>query len=137
MNEKSKQYTFEALYDTFKFGEYKTLSLEEVLILHPDYLNWCISNISDFQISQDVLDEIKCFFPNYIIPLSIKDHIIKEDKSNYDWVADLYESECQYNYLEQHYDRYQGSWAQDIEGYSDEDIDTIFDGDPNAYWNID
>ena len=22
-------------------------------------------------------------------------------------------------------------------GYSDEEIDTIFDGDPSAYWNID
>ena len=35
------------------------------------------------------------------------------------------------------YARYNGSWAQDIEGYSDDDIDTIFDGDPDAYWNID
>lgn len=32
---------------------------------------------------------------------------------------------------------YSGSWAQDVEGYSDDDIDTIFDGDPSAYWNID
>ena len=32
---------------------------------------------------------------------------------------------------------YAGSWAQDVEGYSDDDIDTIFDGDPSAYWNID
>ncbi len=35
------------------------------------------------------------------------------------------------------YGRYQGSWAQNEEGYSDEEIDTIFDGDPSAYWNID
>ena len=35
------------------------------------------------------------------------------------------------------YDRYSGSYAQDVMGYSDDDIDTIFDGDPNAYWNID
>lgn len=32
---------------------------------------------------------------------------------------------------------YNGSYAQDIMGYSDDDIDIIFDGDPNAYWNID
>lgn len=30
-----------------------------------------------------------------------------------------------------------GSQAQDEMGYSDDDIDTIFDGDPSAYWNID
>lgn len=33
--------------------------------------------------------------------------------------------------------RYAGSYAQDEMGYSDDDIDTIFDGDPSAYWNID
>ena len=35
------------------------------------------------------------------------------------------------------YDRYNGSYAQDEMGYSDDDIDTIFDGEPDAYWNID
>ena len=35
------------------------------------------------------------------------------------------------------YDRYRGSYAQDIAGWSDQDIDDAFDGDPDAYWNID
>lgn len=35
------------------------------------------------------------------------------------------------------YERYGGSYAQDEMGYSDDEIDTIFDGDPDAYWNID
>lgn len=35
------------------------------------------------------------------------------------------------------YGRYAGSYAQDEMGYSDDDIDTIFEGDPDAYWNID
>ena len=32
---------------------------------------------------------------------------------------------------------YKGTYAQDYEGYSDEDIDDIFGGDPDMYWNID
>ena len=40
-------------------------------------------------------------------------------------------------YEEDTYERYNGSYAQDEMGYSDDDIDTIFDGDPSAYWNID
>jgi len=28
-------------------------------------------------------------------------------------------------------------YAQDEMEYSDDDIDTIFEGDPSAYWNID
>lgn len=35
------------------------------------------------------------------------------------------------------YDHYNGSYAQDVEGWSDQDIDDVFDGDPDAYWNID
>lgn len=38
---------------------------------------------------------------------------------------------------ERHFGRYAGSYAQDEMGYSDEEIDAIFDGDPSAYWNID
>lgn len=58
----------------------------------------------------------------------------------------LYSEDLNYNdesesYNEQHnkretYNHYNGLWAQDEEGFSDDDIDTIFDGDPNAYWNI-
>lgn len=35
------------------------------------------------------------------------------------------------------YDEYRGSYAQEEMGYSDQDIDDAFDGDPDAYWNID
>ncbi|MEE3483049.1 MAG: leucine-rich repeat protein [Bacteroidales bacterium] len=35
------------------------------------------------------------------------------------------------------YGRYAGSYVQDEMGWSDDDIDTVLDGDPNAYWNID
>ena len=49
------------------------------------------------------------------------------DESDYD----SYEME------ERTYERYNGSYAQDVEGWSDQDIDDVFDGDPDAYWNID
>lgn len=32
---------------------------------------------------------------------------------------------------------YKGSYAHDVMEYSNSDIDTIFDGEPDAYWNID
>lgn len=54
--------------------------------------------------------------------------------------SDSENEECDYEepYCERDtYNNYNGSWAQDVEGYSDDDIDTIFDGDPSAYWNID
>ena len=41
------------------------------------------------------------------------------------------------DYWRRQYGYYSGSYAQEEMGYSDDDIDTIFDGDPSAYWNID
>lgn len=35
------------------------------------------------------------------------------------------------------FERYGDSYAQNEMGFSDDDIDTIFEGDPSAYWNID
>lgn len=46
-------------------------------------------------------------------------------------------SEYQEERDEEEYGRYSGSYAQEQEGYSDQDIDDIFDGDPDNYWNID
>ena len=40
-------------------------------------------------------------------------------------------------YYEDYEDEYAGTYAHDVAGFSDEDIDTIFDGEPEAYWNID
>lgn len=52
---------------------------------------------------------------------------------------DYYEEEPNYPEYEEerHFGRYAGTYAQDDMGYSDEEIDIIFDGDPSAYWNID
>lgn len=47
-----------------------------------------------------------------------------------------YERKRTNNYIDYNGD-YTGTYAHDVMGYSNEDIDTIFDGDPNAYWNID
>lgn len=47
-----------------------------------------------------------------------------------------YDDECNYD-DERTYENYNGSYAQDVEGWSDQDIDDVLDGDPDAYWNID
>ena len=49
----------------------------------------------------------------------------------------VYDCSCGDNYRSQHYEEFAGTYAQDVAGYSDEDIYDAFDGDPEAYWNID
>lgn len=41
------------------------------------------------------------------------------------------------NYRNETYDEYGGTYAQDVMGWSDQDIDDVLEGDPEAYWNID
>lgn len=36
-----------------------------------------------------------------------------------------------------HYGEFAGTYAQDVMGYSDDVINDAFDGEPDAYWNID
>lgn len=50
------------------------------------------------------------------------------DDSGYDDYKDDYGT---------HYGEYAGSYAQDVMGYSDDEINDAFDGEPDAYWNID
>ena len=45
--------------------------------------------------------------------------------------------ESSYDYDFPSYGEYAGSYAQDYAGYDDDTISDAFDGDPDAYWNID
>ena len=45
--------------------------------------------------------------------------------------------EEEYYYEEERTYNYNGSYAQDVEGWSNQDIDDVFDGDSDTYWNID
>lgn len=56
-------------------------------------------------------------------------------REDYHEENDCYDSD--YDYEPNHYGEYAGSYAQEEMGYSDEVIDDAFDGDPDAYWNID
>lgn len=63
----------------------------------------------------------------------------EEEEVEEEYYEDSYEDETGIEEYEEerHFGRYAGSYAQDDMGYSDEEIDSIFDGDPSAYWNID
>ena len=57
-----------------------------------------------------------------------------DDSSEY---ASSYNRSYENDYGDEHYEEFSGTYAQDVAGYSDEDIYDAFDGDPDAYWNID
>ncbi len=52
---------------------------------------------------------------------------------------DEYDREEESNFEDEYnkFGKYAGTYAQDVEGFSDDIIDIAFDGHPDAYWNID
>jgi len=133
---------FESIENRFNFGKYNGLSLSDVMEINPSYLEWCLSNCDgvNILIEDNVISQLRMVFPEY----PITDSVIELcEQCQYDYEAEINEEvENDFrNYIENYeadtYGRYAGSYAQDEMGYSDDDIDTIFDGDPSAYWNID
>ena len=128
---------FYTLDTEFTFGKYEGKTVKEILEIQPTYLDWCAINLDHFYISDEIIEEIKAIKPDF--------SITEEGKQK---LADKYstwENEQQQNDYDDYddYDRresygqYAGSYAQDVEGLSDDFINDVLDGDPDAYWNID
>lgn len=127
-----------------KINEYYKLfcNIEESKL--KKYVTRLLTEILEDSTNEDFKDEATnlLFIYNEINKVECHDELLE----------DRIEAEMEYNeYLQSQMDssyeendeeyngfgRYKGSYAQDEMDYSDDDIDTIFDGDPSAYWNID
>ncbi|WP_218846503.1 hypothetical protein [Winogradskyella ludwigii] len=61
----------------------------------------------------------------------------EEYRNSHPTKEEVYKEMREENYKEETFNDYNGSHAQDYAGYSDQQIDDIFDGDADLYWNID
>ncbi len=88
---------------------------------------------------QDIIESYSNSFKYRIIQnTAAQDSLAEFDDDNDFDDFDLYEDPFDRDYRESRsYSRYGGSYASSVAGFSDEEIDTIFDGDPDMYWNID
>ncbi|MBX2965352.1 MAG: hypothetical protein KF845_04340 [Cyclobacteriaceae bacterium] len=138
-----------------------TLTSESLKITaDPYYILWCIREVGRFSIDLEEFDKLKSLQSNILERIVLKD--IRMDLFEYEAKYKLTQIDINQeveginsrkiesinNIMSNgRYDRedrerrtfgeYSGSYAQDVMGYSDEDINDIFDGDPDAYWNID
>lgn len=130
-------YYFDTIGDVFHFGRHRQQLLCDVMADDPTYITWCINTIGEFTISEKAFEQARMLFPNSdfadILSRSVGE-LRYDDEDEYESREDDYGEDC---CEETSYGRYAGSYAQDEMGYSDDDIDIIFDGDPDAYWNID
>lgn len=137
-------YVFERLSDEFTFGKYRGYSFSDIVELDGSYIYWCMDTFPDrFIIFDEAIRELIILYPQFRITpcfeavrvqclkdyLQINDDLYIDDTNFDDGICFEKEPET--------FDRYNGSYAQDIENCSDQFIEDVLDGDPNAYWNID
>lgn len=126
-------YFFDNISSVFRFGKHRGMSLWSVLSEYESYVYWCIDNIPKFTLSKETMKQIRTLLPMFVITQNFSNHIGElNEVYGYDEDDDWYEYD-----EEPTYERYTGSYVQDEMGWSDDDIDTVLDGDPSAYWNID
>lgn len=84
--------------------------------------NRCSTRVVKDGIASDV------YFHNLNLELPVKEQNVKSNKPNY---------RRPYYAIRETYNDYNGTYAQDVMGWSDQDIDDVLDGEADAYWNID
>ena len=107
---------------------------------------WGIINENGEEVLPCEYDEVWKFYgKNRCSTRIVKDGVATDFYFN-DINSDLHEQEMKFpeydfrnpNYrTRETYNDYNGTYAQDIMGWSDQDIDDVFDGEADAYWNID
>lgn len=133
--------------DVFKFGRYRGLSLSDVLDLNPDYIKWCMYNVSfPFWLSEKVLQEIERVYPSFLITqqfacrrMIVKSGTNENNNAEMDEVVfnSEFDGDIECVARKRGDEKYVGTYVQDVMGWSDEEIDDVLDGEPDAYWNID
>ncbi len=122
---------------TLSFGKHQGKTIEEITLEDPKYIVWCIVNLNHFMIDHSTVEELKKINPSFNISEEAEEKLASKK-------IEMQENEKEYmdrdddDWTEHHtYDDYNGSYAQDQMGWSDQDINDVFDGDADAYWNID
>lgn len=103
---------------------------------------WGIIDASGGEVLPVIYDNVWKFMDKALTQTHIdKDGIVEYfDLDDYTISSSRYSQNSYGNYRpyrEEHYEEFAGTYAQDVAGYSDEDIYDAFDGDSDAYWNID
>ncbi len=62
---------FKHIDDEFDFGKYKGLSLSDVMDINPEYITWCMLNVSgpfcSFIISDEAMQELIAIYETFLV----------------------------------------------------------------------
>ena len=105
----------------FSFGMYKGMSLQDILIENPSYIQWCILNLDHFHVEEEVFDEFQNINPNF----KFSEEANNKLRSN--WEDEL-DAQDYFQYDEPDYDC-SADWEQDT-------FDALTDGQYGSYYEF-
>ena len=121
----------------FAFGQFEGKTVKEILEIQPSYLDWCAINLDHFYISEETIEEIRTILPDFVFSVLGVNKLLEKYVQWENEQLDYTEEDNNYDDERESYGKYAGSYAQDVEGLSDDFINDVLDGEPDAYWNID
>ena len=124
-----------------EFGKYKYERLGDIIDRDISYIIWALNNVDIFALDEKAMSfliqspysqcDMNRVDSRRLMSL-INEKILRINESpirRNTYFANIDDKPT--------YEKYGGSYAQDYEGLSDQIIDDVFEGDPDAYWNID
>jgi hypothetical protein len=125
---------FYTLNSEFAFGKFKGKTVKEVLELQPTYLEWFAINLDHFYITDEAITELKESQPDFNFTDEARQKLADKHST---WANEQEDVDSYVHVTRESYGQYTGSYAQDVEGLSDDFINDVLGGEPDAYWNID
>jgi len=132
------------------FGVYEGKTLKEALEIEANYLDYCLISVDDFCISKSILQEIKNNLSDISLSAEAEGRLAEKEDilsnvSNESDEYDEYDDEEEYSGrgkdYDDDYDEENGSYSRYGGGptgeLTDDFIDDVLGGEPDAYWNID
>lgn len=144
-NRKSQAETLVAFTQGLESSEEIQAYIQQDKEVHPaQYAKWGIINEKGEEVLPVEYEEVWNFLNNNRYSTTVEKNGEKTNVYFCDLNPELPDPRQQHvqsggfggGYERDHYEEFAGTYAQDVEGYSDEDIYDAFDGDPDAYWNI-
>lgn len=123
------------------FGNYSDKTIEELIELSPSRVEFYIQSLDWFGLTQSGIEKLSSDETNFVFLKSTFDLLNLKYENAPEFMKGNKRGSVEYYDDDNYYDgtesEYAGTWAYDVEGLSDDFINDVLDGDPDAYWNID
>jgi len=107
----------------FNFGKHKGKTLEQVFCTIPSYIDWCLREVSYFEISYETFDYLKRIKPKYFLSPEAHKSIVSKETRKQDYAN--YQTEN--NFGDHEFMRHRISQHQELQGRDESDAISLLE----------